>query len=126
MKTYQFAEPIAIAHRTIQSQSNCLSQEDSEPLLYVSLFHGRNYPNEILQGLGEEGPTFGPYRFVHTTYATTIKLGRPDGRVDELSWDKDDFIYCDGVYYGDYSVSGVPSSKPRGSAKYPQTGICDT
>ena len=118
MKTYQLAQPRAVAHKTIQPQANCLSQQDSQPLIYANLFHGRSYPNEILQSLGKEGPTFGPYRFVHTTYARTIRLERLDGRVDELSWDNDDFIYYDGVYFGDLSLFG--SSTSLASAKYPE------
>jgi hypothetical protein len=52
---------------------------------------------------GSDGPLFGPYRFVHTTYGYHIKLGRQDDNCDELFL-YEDMLYYDGVYYGDWSV----------------------
>ena len=52
---------------------------------------------------GSDGPVFGPFDFVHVTYAFHVKLGKPDSDCDEL-FGFEDMIYYDGVYYGDWSV----------------------
>jgi hypothetical protein len=52
---------------------------------------------------GTDGPVFGPYEFVHTTYGWDIKLGKSHGNCDEL-YVYEDMVYYDGVYYGDWSV----------------------
>ncbi len=74
-------------------------------MLYLRLFHGRSDPAEQLDDWGSDGPVFGPYQFVHTTYTYHVKLGKPDGTFDELSV-FDDMLYYGGVYYGDWSVFG--------------------
>lgn len=38
-------------------------------MLYIRLFHGRTDPNQDMDDWGTDGPVFGPYEFVHTTYA---------------------------------------------------------
>lgn len=72
-------------------------------MLYIRLFHGRTNPDQDMDNWGSDGPIFGPYEFVHTTYACEIKLGKPDRNCDELCT-HEDMIYYDGVYYGDWSV----------------------
>lgn len=72
--------------------------------MYVSLFHGRKDPQEIMEHWGVEGPTFGPYQYVQVTYGQHIKMGRPDKHIDDLFWSDDFLIYYDGTYYGDMSV----------------------
>ena len=57
---------------------------------------------------GVEGPVFGPYEHVHTTYRDHIKMGRPDGGVDQLWWGDNDLIFYDGMYHGDMSVFAEP------------------
>lgn len=74
-------------------------------MLYIRLFHGRTDPKQNMDDWGSDGPVFGPYQFVHTTYAYHIKLGRKDDNCDEL-FIYEDMLYYDGVYYGDWSVFG--------------------
>ena len=71
-------------------------------MLYLRLFHGRTNPNQNLDDWGTDGPIFGPYEFVHTTYASNLKLGK-ENLCDEL-FCFEDMIYYDGVYYGDWTV----------------------
>lgn len=71
-------------------------------MIYIRLFHGRTNPNQNMDDWGTDGPVFGPYEFVHTTYTYHIKLGRNGGHVDELFL-YEDMMYYDGVYYGDWS-----------------------
>ena len=72
-------------------------------MLYIRLFHGRTDPNQDMDDWGTDGPVFGPYKFVHTTYAYRIALGRADN-CDELFVHKEDLVFYDGVYYGDWTV----------------------
>jgi hypothetical protein len=51
---------------------------------------------------GSDGPVFGPYEFVHTTYGWNIKLVKSNGNCDELY--VQEMVYYDGIYYGDWSV----------------------
>ena len=68
-------------------------------MLYIRLFHGRNHKDEDLDDWGFDGPIFGPYDFVHTTYACHIRMGDAhELRIVE------DMVFYDGKYYGDWSV----------------------
>jgi hypothetical protein len=44
------------------------------PGMYLGLFHGRETPMEKMAGWGFPGPSIGPLKWVHTTYATDIKI----------------------------------------------------
>jgi hypothetical protein len=72
---------------------------------YIELFHGRTDPKEELEDWGSPGPIFGPLQFVHTTYACDIKFNYAD-ESQRNGWLNvtEDFVYYDGVYYGDWSV----------------------
>jgi hypothetical protein len=39
-------------------------------MLYIRLFHGRVDPEQDMDDWGSDGPIFGPYHFVHTTYTS--------------------------------------------------------
>lgn len=71
--------------------------------IYIELFHGRKPRGQHLDNWGSEGPIFGPFDFVHTTYAYDIKLGINRNTEGELHVD-DDMVFYDGVWYGDWSV----------------------
>ncbi len=73
-------------------------------MLYIRLFHGRIDPEKEMDDWGTDGPIFGPYNFVHTTYKSYISLGKVDGNCDSLYVHESDMIYYEGVYYGDWSV----------------------
>ena len=66
---------------------------------YLKLWHGHRHPDEQLDGWGEDGPTFGPFPFLHKTYGCEIKFG-DDGYCLNLV---EEFVYYDGMYYGDWS-----------------------
>ena len=72
---------------------------------YIELFHGRTDPEQELEDWGSPGPIFGPLQFVHTTYACDIKFIYAD-ESQRNGWLNvtEDFVYYDGVYYGDWSV----------------------
>ena len=72
-------------------------------MLYIRLFHGRIDPVQDMDDWGSDGPVFGPYKFVHTTYASCIKLADENDDIDEL-FIFEDMLYYEGVYYGDWSV----------------------
>lgn len=72
-------------------------------MLYIRLFHGRIDAEQDMDDWGSDGPIFGPYKFVHTTYKNFVKLGKPDDDCDELFL-VDDMLFYDGVYYGDWSA----------------------
>ena len=49
-------------------------EKPDRPGLYLGLFHGRDTPDEDMNEWGFEGPMIGPLRWVHTTYAFTIRI----------------------------------------------------
>jgi len=75
--------------------------------LALELYHGRTDPNEDMEGhWGTEGPIFTGLNFAHVTYFSTINMelvqdGETLGVFLAL---KDDMVYYDGVYYGDFSL----------------------
>lgn len=73
-------------------------------MLYIRLFHGRTDPEQDMNDWGTDGPIFGPYESVHTTYACRIKMIKADSSYDELLVYPEDLVFYDGVYYGDWIV----------------------
>ncbi|EEF63353.1 hypothetical protein [Pedosphaera parvula] len=72
--------------------------------VYLSLHHGRRTPDESLSDWGPDGPIFGPFDWVHTTYAADVRCGDNDGsNLIELHIDED-CLYYGGMWYGDWSV----------------------
>ena len=74
-------------------------------MVYLEFFHGRNNPDEDMDGWGFDGPVIGPFPFVHITYGYDIKLGLIDS-----SPYQDPFIneMLAGAYYGDISTFSKP------------------
>ena len=81
-------------------------------MLYLKLFHGRNDPAQDMDDWGFDGPVFGPYEFIHTTYANFVKMGRKNGTIDELEIVGPDMVYYAGSYYGDRSVYEASEDEP--------------
>jgi len=85
-----------------------------QPGLYLGLYHGRKTIDEQLEDWGNNGPVIGPLEYVHTTYATHIKLKfkhaedarkygfNPDAMID-LDIQEDMVFYQD-CWYGDWTV----------------------
>ena len=83
-------------------------------MVYIRLFHGRTDPNQDMDDWGSDGPVFGPYQYVHTTYNCHLRLGKSDDSCDELQIVEPDMLYYDGVYYGDWSIFGEDEFKTDG------------
>jgi hypothetical protein len=85
-----------------------------KPGLYLGLFHGRRLPLEQMNDWGFDGPTIGPLKWCHTTYAFNIKI-QFENSVDALNYFgvqqeqfhldmNGDLVVVDGMYYGDWTV----------------------
>jgi hypothetical protein len=77
--------------------------------VYLELFNGRKSVIEQLDDWGTEGPILGPLKFVHTTYASDIKLETVeglDGVLHVVGEETPDLLYYDKIFYGDWSVFG--------------------
>ena len=89
-------------------------QSPAKPGLYLGLFHGRDDPNQTMDGWGFHGPAIGPLEWCHTTYAHEIKLEFEckgdektyfaDDCVQTVIGFLDDMVVFDGKYYGDWTV----------------------
>jgi len=85
-----------------------------KPGLYLGLFHGRHYPQQLMSGWGFDGPTIGPLKWCHTTYAHDIKIEfeNAEDAVDYFGDAEDQFemamngdlLIFDGKYFGDWTV----------------------
>jgi len=90
---------------------------DDEPLppvaggVYLELFHGRADPAQTMADWGDQGPVFGPFEGVHTTYAEDIKLVKAGDNCGTLRV-VDDLVYYAGMYYGDWAVMGADQLTP--------------
>jgi hypothetical protein len=76
--------------------------------VYLKLLHGRNDPNEQLEGWGFNGPVLGPFEAVHFTYTTHVRCfpagSDGDAEAIELCY-HDDLLIHDGKYYGDFEIA---------------------
>lgn len=76
--------------------------------VYLELFHGRKDPFVDLDDWGEKGPVVGPFRYLHTTYASDLKyelyLSCDDKRCEGCISVFEDMVYYDGMFYGDWSI----------------------
>jgi len=73
--------------------------------IYIHLFHGRSDPTEHMDSWGEDGPTVGPFQWLHATYLSTFNLGNDD-HTWSLDGGSDSLVYYDGMYYGDFDIVG--------------------
>ena len=96
-------KPDSAYAQAVQGCSSAFNLAKQKKGLYLELFHGRKSPEQEMDDWGEQGPIFGPYAYVHTTYSCDIKLGKENDDPDELSI-IDGLVYYDGIYYGDWSV----------------------
>jgi hypothetical protein len=77
-------------------------RKPQKPGLYLGLFHGRRSPHERMDDWGFDGPTIGPLKWCHTTYAFNIKIQFVNS-VDALNY-FGDLVVLGGMYYGDWTV----------------------
>ncbi len=96
-------------------------QSPAKPGLYLGLFHGRNDPDERMNGWGFNGPSIGPLVWCHTTYANDVKIEfecacdakryfGDDSTHHDFGIHGDMLIYA-GKYYGDWTVYYVAPSE---------------
>lgn len=73
--------------------------------MYLELFHGRDNPDNAMEDWGYEGPIIGPFKSVHVTYLSTVRLLPLDSDGDEY-WlvFEDGCVRFDSKYYGDFAV----------------------
>ena len=90
-------------------------QEDSlPPGMYLGLFHGfkNEEEREAAQDWGEKGAAIGPLAYVHTTYASDVKIRFKDSldaskyglETEEMFDLENGLIKFDGMEYGDWTV----------------------
>jgi len=80
----------------------------------LKLFHGRKDPDAKLYDWGDEGPIFGPCKWVHTTYSTDVKFEHVGGGDAATLHVVDDMLYYDGIWYGAWSVFDTASDDAKG------------
>lgn len=82
-----------------------------KPGMYLGLFHGRQAPGVDMNNWGSDGPTMGPLKWCHTTYAFNIKI-EFENSVDAMHYFgvqqvncqlemNGDLLVYGGVFYGD-------------------------
>ena len=69
--------------------------------LYLHLFHGRDDPDQEMDGWGFDGPVFGPLSAVQQTYSAHYRLYGVDERQEMWLACHQDMVVWDGRYYGD-------------------------
>jgi len=70
--------------------------------MILHLYHGRKTPDENLEDWGEDGPSIKIVLFVWTY--SSLRIWRTvDGDFEWLDV-KDDLIFYNGVYYGDFEI----------------------
>ncbi len=78
--------------------------------VYLHLFHGRTDLAQNMDDWGTDGPVFGPFDGIHTTYATDIKLVTDGDSVGDLTV-VGGCVYYNGVYYGDWVAGTDPGGR---------------
>ncbi len=77
--------------------------------VYIHLLHGRDNPEQEMEGWGFTGPVLGPFEAVHFTYGTHIRCLPVVATGDELQlYYHDDLLMNDGKFYGDFEICGIP------------------
>lgn len=84
----------------------CNPDPEGEKLsVYLKLLHGRNDPDQDMNGWGFDGPLLGPFATIHFTYKEHIRCVTADGHEAlELGYHEDLLAY-DGRFYGDFEVA---------------------
>ena len=98
---------------TVKKEFLKYGDKPRKPGMYLGLLHGRKNPNEAMDGWGFNGPAFGPLRWVHTTYAATVRISflecgdaKPYFGIadDEFELPLDgDLLVFDNQFFGDWT-----------------------
>ena len=122
------AEILTAANETVPSYGS----KPRKPGLYLGLFHGRHPPDQQMDDWGFNGPTIGPLKWCHTTYAAHIKIEFENASdaveyfgIEEAYIDMNlegDMLTFGGMYYGDWTVYYVgPDDCERPSDSFRET-----
>lgn len=76
----------------------------SKAKVYIHLFHGRNSIDEDMDDWGFDGPLFGPFTHVQSTYGSTVKAWNNVSGNDAFLDVVKGCVYYDGKYYGDFTT----------------------
>lgn len=107
-------------------------------MVFLHMFHGRDTPDEEMEDWGYDGPTLGPFKYVHTTYGNDVKFAMELEAYKAAFGDDDPYYYWDpqtncnlvdgtllvqqgclefnGKYYGDWSVFSAIIHDQKGHA----------
>ena len=97
-----------------EANPNHRRKQQLKPGLYLELLHGRDNPRSQMNGWGFEGPAIGPLKWVHTTYASEIRM-EFENAIDAFAFFDDaeefqqlevegDLLKFNGQSYGDWTV----------------------
>lgn len=89
-------------------------EKPAKPGMYLGLLHGRDHPQQQMNDWGFNGPMIGPLQWVHTTYASAIRVAF-ESATDGLRYfgeeEKEhelelsgDLLTFGGKFYGDWTV----------------------
>ena len=102
------------AKKTASADIPTYGNKPKKPGLYLGLFHGRDSQVEPMSDWGFDGPTIGPLKWCHTTYAFDIKIELENSvdavryfgvqQVNCLLEMNGDLLVYGGVFYGDWTV----------------------
>jgi hypothetical protein len=74
--------------------------------VYIKLLHGRDNPDQQMDGWGFSGPVLGPFETVHFTYRTHVRCFPMEDGGDELELRfHDDMLVWKGKFYGDFEIA---------------------
>jgi hypothetical protein len=75
--------------------------------VYIHLLHGRDDPEQEMDGWGFNGPLLGPFEAVHFTYLADIRciIDSSTGEDFGLRF-QNDLLVHDGKFYGDFEICG--------------------
>jgi hypothetical protein len=86
--------------------------------VYLKLMHGRDNPDQDMNGWGFNGPVLGPFEAVHFTYAAHVRCfpKGSDGDTDAVElFYRDDMLVYEGKFYGDFEIAASFGNKQVGA-----------
>lgn len=87
-----------------------------EGKLYLHLFHGRDDPQQDMDGWGFDGPCFGPLAWFHLTYAEHQRGCGLDMSTEIELEIVEGMVKFEGKYYGDWSLFIAGGDRGKGKA----------
>ena len=98
-------------------QAQAAKEPDVPRPVFIHLLHGRDDPDEDLQGWGFTGPILGPFECIHVTYRDHFRCIRSAATGEEIELRfHDDLLVHENKYYGDYEICGGHGTDNAGTA----------